>query len=457
MPVNGRPDRRAARPRREQLRAGLWFVPALLVIAAGVLFAITDALDRAAHRGSLTLPMWLRTGSADAGRQILIGIAAAIITVVGVVFSITIVALTLASTQFGPRILRAFVRDRGTQVTLGAFVATFVYSILVLAAANDASDSFIPHVSIATSLLLVLVDLGVLIFFIDHIAKVIQLPRVVAGIASELSRGIDAAMVGNTARSGAQTETGPAAGDVIRELNEAGGVVAAASSGYLQVVRHHQLIRVAAQADAVILLLHRPGHFVVEGRPLAKVLPASAATEVQRGLNRAHATGPHRSLSQDIAFAIDQLVEIAIRALSPAVNDTFTGITCIDWLTDGLCRISARWAPEPVWRDAAGRVRVVEAELNYQRLVDRAFDKIRQAGITMPAILIRQLDSIARIVESTRDDSQRAVLVAQAEMIVSVLDAIPVVEDRNDVRRSYDLAMAAVGRAATTSDRPAAG
>src|SRR5437016_7158641 len=165
------------------LRTTLWLIPTLQVLLAALLFAITYGLDRAAYRHDLTLPSWVNGGTADAARQILTATAAAVITVVGLVFSITIVALTLASTQFGPRILRNFVRDRGTQVTLGTFVATFVYSVLVLGSiAHGSRGDFVPHLSITIALGLVLAALGVLIYFIHHIAKSIQLPQVIASI-----------------------------------------------------------------------------------------------------------------------------------------------------------------------------------------------------------------------------------------------------------------------------------
>src|SRR5580704_2289917 len=150
--------------RRESLRTNLWLVPSLEVLLAVVLFAGTYALDRAAYRGDFTLPSFVIQNNADGARQILTTMAAAVITVVGVVFSITIVALTLASTQFGPRMLRNFIRDRGTQHTLGAFVATFVYAVLALVAIGPgAHGEFVPHISVTVALLAVVLDIGVLI------------------------------------------------------------------------------------------------------------------------------------------------------------------------------------------------------------------------------------------------------------------------------------------------------
>ncbi|MGZ4703050.1 MAG: DUF2254 family protein, partial [Ilumatobacteraceae bacterium] len=183
--------RRLPRPsawRRDTLRTNLWLVPTLEVVVAAGLFIATYEVDQAAYHGHLTLPSWVNNGSADAARQILTAIAAAVITVVGLVFSITIVALTLTSTQFGPRMLRNFIRDIGTQITLGTFVATFAYAVLSLGAiAHGSSGDFVPHLSITVALLLVLESLSVLIFFIHHVSKSIQLPVVIASIAAELA------------------------------------------------------------------------------------------------------------------------------------------------------------------------------------------------------------------------------------------------------------------------------
>ncbi|MGZ4764741.1 MAG: DUF2254 domain-containing protein [Ilumatobacteraceae bacterium] len=441
--------RRLPRPsawRRDTLRTNLWLVPTLEVVVAAGLFIATYEVDQAAYHGHLTLPSWVNNGSADAARQILTAIAAAVITVVGLVFSITIVALTLTSTQFGPRMLRNFIRDIGTQITLGTFVATFVYAVLSLGAiAHGSRGDFVPHLSITVALLLVLASLGVLIFFIHHVAKSIQLPEVIASIAAELAVAIDAEAI--TSGGLSALEAGPSPAELQRRLVESGTSIPAPHSGYLQFVAYDVLAGIAAESEAVVRLLYRPGHFVVEGLPLATVWPAEAAGAVQRNLERAHFTGPHRTLAQDLSFAIDQLVEIAIRALSPAVNDTFTAITCVDWLSDGLCKITANWNPRLVHRDGRGHVRIIAADVRYERFVERAFDKIRQASRGVPAIMIRQLDALAKILTFAVNDAQRAALLDQAEMILrSSEDSVPEESDRRDVRRRYDLVAVADGR-----------
>jgi len=426
--------------RREALRTTLWLVPTVLVTAAVALFALTLELDQLVYHHHVVLPHWVVTGSADAGRQVLIAIAAAVITVVGVVFSITILALTLASQQFGPRMMRNFVRDVGNQVTLGVWVGTFVYAVLVLVAIAGPPGNFVPHISITGAEGLLLVDVAVLIYFIHHIAKSIQLPEVIASIARDLMRAIDAEFPvgqGGPAVSGG-TETGRSLEELLALLQEGGQPIPAHRSGYLQFVGYDELVGIAQEAGAVIRLAHRPGHFIVAGRTLAMVWPSGATGPVGKALDGAHVVGPHRTLMQDPVFAIDQLVEIAIRALSPAVNDTFTALTCIDWLSAGLCQISGRPLVEGVYRDRFGAVRLIEFDPSYKRMVDRAFDKIRQASRNMPAVAIRLMDSIAHIMESTVGPDQRQILLRQADMILRAAEEEVAEElDLEDIRRRH--------------------
>ena len=174
-------------------------------------------------------------------------------------------------------------------------------------------------------------------------------------------------------------------------------------------------------------------------RPLATVWPAGAAGQVESALDKAHVTGPHRTLTQDPVFAIDQLVEIAIRALSPAVNDTFTALTCIDWISAGLSTISTRVLEEGVYRGRSGKIRLIEFDPSYGRMVNRAFDKIRQAGRGMPAVIIRLLDALANVIERTVDSRQRATLVRQAEMILrGAEEEVSEPNDLADIRARYE-------------------
>lgn len=422
--------------RRERLRTNLWLVPSLLTLGACVLFVVTILIDHAVSHGDFALPQWMNLGDADASRTLVIGIAAAVITVAGVVFSVTIVVLTLASQQFGPRMLRNFIRDVGTQVSLGAYVAAFVFSILALfAIGGPASSPFVPHLTIDVCLFLTLVDVVVLIYFIHHIATMIQLPQVMASIARDLRLSVQ-----EYAREAARqpaVQRSDDLGETRDRLRREGATVNASTSGYLQYVRHEILTTIATSNECTIELLYRPGHFVTEGLPMARIWPPQAAARVESALRHSHSAGPHRTLAQDPVFAIDQLVEIAIRALSPAVNDTFTALTCIDWLTDGLSLITRTPIPDSVHRDDASVIRLIEMSPSYARVVDRATDKVRQAGQGMPAVLTRQIDGFRKVLAVCQTSEQYDVLMRQVHMIARAGADIPEPEDADDLQWRY--------------------
>jgi uncharacterized membrane protein len=426
--------------RREALRTSLWWVPTLEVAAAFLLFWGCYLLDRAAYDGTLKLPSWVISGTADASRQILAALAAAIITVIGVVFSVILVALTLAASQLGPRMLRNFMRDRGTQWTLGTFVATFTFALLVLISIGPGKHGdFVPHASITAVLVLSLADVMILIYFIHHIAVQIQLPYVIASIAADVAHAIDA----ESAPAPGGPERGPTPAGILAAMEAEHGVITASESGYLQYVSHAKLVSIATEADAVIHLLYRPGHFIVAGRLLATVTPPEAAPRVEEALRLAHLSGPYRSLTQDISFGIDQLVEIAVRALSPAVNDPFTALSCIDWIGDSLRQVALRWHPQVVHRDRAGYVRLIRTQATYDRLVQRGFEKVRQASFGMPSVMIRELQALKEIMAQAPLAEQYAVLRQQADMIrTSAEESIPEPRDLADVVSAHDALVA---------------
>jgi uncharacterized membrane protein len=429
----------------EAINTNLWVVPTAMVVFITALFALTSDLDREVAVGRLALPVWISSGSADGVRQILIAIATAVITVAGVVFSITILVLQLASQQFGPRMLRNFIRDRGTQVSLGAFVATFFYAVLVLVSVTDPPREFVPHLSTSTAVALTLVDLIVLIYYIDHVASSIQLTSIVSDIAVDFRTTL------GHVRADAQrwqAEAREVESTVDSELPDFAGRIAAEASGFLQAIGHARLVAIASESDAIIRLIHRPGHFVVAGQLLAVVAPGSAVESVASALTAAHIVGPNRTLTQDPSFAIDQLVEVAIRALSPAINDTFTALNCIDWLGECLCRACVDPLPSGIWRDATGRIRLIEPSMSLERLIKGATDKIRQAGRGIPAIMIRQLENLQKVMGVSRTPDQREAILHHAQMILrSSEESVPEEFDRRDVRAAYD-ALVAVSREA---------
>ncbi len=429
--------------RWEELRTTLWVIPSLLILLAVVLFAVTFSIDLAAFHHHLTLPFWIRTGSATVVPQVLIAIAAAVITVIGVVFSITILALTLASQQFGPRMLRNFVRDIGNQVTLGVFVGTFVYSVLALGSISaDAHKEFIPHLSASVAEALLLVDVAVLIYFIHHIAKSIQLPEVIAGIAADLMHSIDAEFPLPVGVRGWTTAT-------CRRPGSPSPICSCCSRSEAP----RFLRRSAATSSTSATRSSFPSR---PGRTRSSVWSTARGTSSQPGGHwprcgraarrprwgarcRGRMSPAPTARLQDPVFAIDQLVEIGIRAISAAVNDTFTALTCIDWLGAGLGRVSGRVLEEGAFRDSRGVVRLIELDPSYARMVNRAFDKLRQSAAGNPAVLIRLMDSIGSVMLDTTAEWQRTELRRQAEMVMRLSEAtVNEPNDLDDVRFRFE-------------------
>jgi uncharacterized membrane protein len=231
---------------------------------------------------------------------------------------------------------------------------------------------------------------------------------------------------------------------------ETGATVSCAKSGYLQHVDHGALVASARAADALIVLKFRPGQFVLRGEPLAAIVPADRVGTMEAALDRGIHIGRHRTLTQDSEFGIAQVVEIAIRALSPAVNDTFTGVACVDWLADALLTLAERPPLEGNWYDTGSRLRVWMPPVRLERLAKLAFDQIRQASATTPAVLIRQLDAICRLVPRLPHDC-RQTLSDQADAILEIASTL-VALDRRDLDAAWHRAHNALGAAPTRDD-----
>ena len=433
----------------ERLRTNFWFVPALLTAAAAALAFGMVWMDHAIGDRRLDAAAWIYTGSAEGARSLLSTLASAMITVAGVVFSITIVALTLASSQLGPRLLRNFMRDLGNQVTLGTFIATFVYCLLVVRSVRGSSGAeFVPHVSVSVAIALALTSLGVLIYFIHHAATSIQAPNVIAAVGAELEQAIDRIFPETIG-----VEAVPGAGDLDDAASPSTGQsearpVASEGTGYVQVIDEERLMGLAVEHDVVVHLLRRPGHFVAPHLPIASVRPAARCDDTLAAAIRDTAVvGSQRTVAQDVEFAIDQLVEVAVRALSPGVNDPFTAIQCVERLGAALARLADRRIPSPYRRDAAGRLRVIAYPWTFEALLDAALNQIRQHARSSVAVSMALLQAIASVAARVRRPADRAALLAQAEIIAGQAScAAPEPRDRADLRRCYEASLAALAR-----------
>jgi uncharacterized membrane protein len=425
----------------DRLRSGFWFVPGIMTGAAVVFAFASVALDESATvEGWMAEQSWAYTGGAEGASLVLSTIAGSMITIAGVVFSMTLVALSLASSQLGPRLLRNFMRDTRNQVVLGTFIATFVYCLLVLRTIRRAQEAiFVPHLSVTIGVLLAIVSLGVLIYFIHHVSISIQADEVVARVSAELIDGIDRLFpesMGHGAPRPADVLAGaalPAAFD--REARSVGS----AEDGYLQTIDPHALMALAKDENALFRLERRPGQYVVMGCPLVSVWPGNRVTEpLEERINSAFILGHQRTAVQDIEFPIHQIVEIAVRALSPGINDPFTAITCVDRLGSALHRLAQREMPSPFRLDEQDRLRVVVPAVTFPEIVNTSFGPIRQYARSSAVVTIRLLESIAVIAGATHRPNDRAALLHQAEMIVrGAREALPEDGDRRVVEECY--------------------
>lgn len=411
----------------ELLRASYWFVPAVMTLITVGLALGLGALDEALQaRDEYSAPTWLWTGGPEGARMLLGTVAGALITVVSTVFSITIVALTLAANSFGPRLLRNFMRDRGNQLVLGAFTATFVYCLLVLRSVRGGEDAaFVPHVSITVALALVLLNVGVLIFFIHHVAISIQADEVIAVASRDLDRAVDDLL--------ARAPREPAEDQSDLEGRGSGLALIAERSGYLQAIDEDRLLAALSGRDAAARLAFRPGHFIVEGAELARVwLPAPGDGLDERLADELRATfliEDRRTPMQDLEFSIHQIVEIAARALSPGINDPFTAATCIDWLGGGLCKLAARPLPDARRCDERGALRIVGRPFTFEGALDAGLDPMRQNAAGTPYVLIRLMDLLLTLAGRVRTPEARAAVLCHARKVERAGRAWPEGED----------------------------
>lgn len=403
----------------DTLRNSYWFVPGLMTLAAVLLSYLTVWADGLLEDGEL--PGWLGDvlfdGNTDGAAEILGTTASSMITVAGVVFSITVVVLTLASAQFGPRLLDSFMRDRGTQVTLGTFVGGFTYSLLVLRALQFGTDGAALRLSVSMALAWALSGVVVLIYYIHHISITIQAPELVDAIAGELV-GATERLFPDADRLEHGREPGPDGSG--RELPpEDGHGVDALADGYLEVIDLDGLVELARDRDLLVALDTRPGRFVVPGTTVARAWPADRVDDdLAAALAGTMVTGARRSNVQDVDFPVQQLAEIAVRALSPSVNDPYTAITCVDQLSVGLCLLAGRGFPPAQVADADGVVRVVVADpVTFADLVDSAYSQIRQNAAQHAAVHVAIVAALARIAGCVHDPDRLGCLEDQADRV----------------------------------------
>ena len=395
-------------------RRSLWVLPALVVLAGVVLAVVLAYVDPGVSALQSAAPR-VFTISPDSARGVLTAVATSMLSVAGVVFSITIATLSLTSMQFTSRVLRTFVRDRGNQLVLGVFLGVFAYCLVVLRFVSSPSKGpgYAPQLAVLVGIALAFVGVGFLIYFIDHVAGSIQASTIISRIAGETMR-----VLGQDGR-GCE---GPIPGALRLDCESGAGVVHAHENGYVREVDLRSLGELAAERGWRVRLLTNVGRFAAEGDEILCVADDAGAGELsaddERQLLRAVRQSPAGEIHADPAFGVRQLVDIALKALSPGVNDVTTALTCIDYLGAVLLVAHEHDSSHAVWSDEDGTPRVVASLRGFEDLLGQAFDQIRENGAAQVAALLRLLNALERLERYAHDAQRRAQLAAQVRQIV---------------------------------------
>lgn len=368
-----------------QVRASYWFIPSLMAVAALLLSFAVVRFDQQLGDSWLAHSRWLFVNRPAGARALLSTVAGSMITVAGVTFSMTLLAVSHASAQFGPRLLTGFMRDRGNQVTLGTFIATFLYCLMVLRTVHAGSedpaaalDSFVPHLAIMIALALAILSVVVLIYYIHHIPQSISVANVVQRVGDELVDGIAKLYperIGDAAQS-ADEES-----EATESLKDAPYAIVRVPDrcGYLRIIDTTTLLGTTIDNDIVVEILRRPGEFGIPGQPMLKLWPAEKLDEnLERELIRVFSWGVERNVEQDVLFPVEQLLEILGKAMSPGVNSQYTAILCLNQFERGIAEFLHRKIPASRRFDENGVLRVIASPIDYCEFLDEIFSPLRQ-------------------------------------------------------------------------------
>ncbi len=390
----------------EDLRDSFWLLPGMLVLAGMGLAETLIHGERLGLAPPQFISRWIYGGGETGARTLLGAVAGSTIGVAGTIFSITIATLTLASSQMGPRLLSNFTRDRGNQVTLGIYLGTFAYVLIVLRSVRGAEQgAFVPHLAITGAVLLALLCVGMLVFFVDHVANRINFDTVITLVARDLQRAL---------ADSPQDQDQPPRDAAFWE---GGAVIAYAGNGYIQQIDEEKIADWARDNATAVRLQARVGTFAFPGAPIALVKPPVPGAEEL--LRAALVTGGRPTASQDIEYSVGQLVDLAVRALSPGINDPRTAVRVLDRLGAALCGLARRPLSTGVIGDSDGRLLFQRDTTDYDGLTDAMFHVIRQNAARAPSVLIHIAYVLHKVAQCEPDGARRDALRRHGELVRS--------------------------------------
>ncbi|TWT64716.1 hypothetical protein CA85_38490 [Allorhodopirellula solitaria] len=407
-------------PLWEKIRASYWFVPSLMAIGAIILSLVTTTIDSRIGAGWIDDIDWLNANQPAGARAVLSTVAGSMITVAGVTFSMTILSISSATSQVGPRLLNNFMADKANQFTLGVFIATFLYCLMVLRTVRNAeslppgvqsemdlASAFVPHLSVIVGVLMAIASVGVLIFYIHHIPETIHVSNIIANVGRELDRQIDGQFPARLGDPQSADSDDQRVATLPPLFDESAAQVCSNGTGYLQYVDGDRLMEIAQEKDLVLHLQPSPGDFVTRSSVLLLASPCDRVDEHLQGkLAALFVCGAQRSATQDLRFLIDQLVEVAMRALSPGVNDPFTAISCLEWLQSALETLAERELPESARYDEQERLRIIVAPVTFAVFASLVFDQLRTyvaADRNASVMMMEMIGNLTALVSSSSD------------------------------------------------------
>jgi uncharacterized membrane protein len=396
-------------------------------------------VDLSARVDGEVLARWPRLfgANAESSRGMLAAIAGSMITVAGVTFSITMLAVTQASAQYSPRILRNFMRDRPSQVVLGGLAGVFTYCLVVLRTIRDGDHGFVPSIAVLTGFVLAAVGIALLIYFVHHIASALQVASIISRVANDTNKAVRELFPQEMGEPVKEPPEIVADGPEVEWLP-----IPFHRTGYVQHVDSDALMEIAEDLETVIRVEKNIGEFIVAGSPIVTIMVTPRIGSEGRKARRerrasdigdAFEVGPHRTVEQDPAFGVSQLVDIARKALSPGINDPATALTCIDYLSWIMAR-AARRSEVAAWREKDGQLRVIARGATFETLLDGAFDEIRRYAGGHVSVLERLLDALESIGEAAGNDRRRDRLERHVDMIIEVIGrTVPAPTDRAEL------------------------
>ena len=404
----------------QELRSSFWFLPGMIVAGAVMLAAIIISIDANAKLSFVEDWPLLFGAGADGARGLLSAVASSMITVAGVVFSITIVALSLTSSQYTSRVLRNFMRDRINQMVLGVFVGIFAYCLVVLRTIRGGDEgAFVPSLAVMIGLVLAFVGIAFLIYFIHHIALSIQAASIIAAVAAETMAAVEHIFPDRLGHSAESAEVG----DKSRDEAKQWVTVHSQSTGYIESVDADALLSLAEELNCIVKMEQGIGEFTIKGTPLVSLADVShVELDTIDAINALYVVSRQRTVQQDAAFGIRQIADVALKALSPGINDTTTAVMCTEYLAAILVQLASRDIPSP-YRYKDGQLRVIARVSSFESLLAESLDQIRQNAQGNVAVLKRQAELLETICRATDSIERRSCLRRQAELIAIVADS----------------------------------